>query len=72
MKELKNNVDYESVFADLDVAKKYYSPDLGEFPECKEYAEEIQKAEDLEELAQVLNRYTGIFSDGRYHEVKEV
>lgn len=72
MEMLVNNVDYEAVFADLDAAKKYYSPDLDEFPECKEYAEEIQGAEDLEELAQVLNRYTDIFSDGRYHEVKEV
>lgn len=72
MTELKNNVDWEAVFTDLDAAKKYYSPDLDEFPECKEYAEEIQNAADLWELAEVLNRYTDIFSDGRYHEVEEV
>lgn len=71
MKELKNNVDYEAVFADLNEAKQYYLPDLDEFPDEREYFEEIQKSEDLEELSQVLNRYTDIFSDGRLHEVCE-
>lgn len=72
MEMLVNNVDYDAVFADLDAAKKYYSPDLDEFPEEREYFEEIQRAADLWELAEVLNRYTDMFSDGRYHEVKEV
>lgn len=71
MKELKNNVDYEAVFENLEEAKKYYMPNLGEFPECKEYAEEIEDSKTLEELADVLNKYTDVFSDGRNHFVKE-
>ena len=71
MKELKNNVDYETVFENLEDAKKYYMPNLEEFSECKEYAEEIEDSKTLEELADVLNKYTDVFSDGRNHFVKE-
>ena len=71
MKELKNNVDYETVFENLEDAKKYYMPNLEEFPECKEYAEEIEDSKTLEELADVLNKYSDVFSDGRNHFVKE-
>ena len=72
MKELKNNVDYEAVFENLEEAKKYYMPNLKEFPEEKEYAQEIKESKNLEELADVLNRYTDIYSDGRNHFVKEI
>ena len=71
MKELKNNVDYETVFKNLEEAKKYYMPDLKEFPECEEYSQDIKYCKSLEELAEVLNRYTDTFSDGRNHFVKE-
>ena len=71
MKELRNNVDYEAVFENLEDAKRYYMPNLKEFPECKEYAEEIKDSKTLEELADVLNRYTDLYSDGRNHFVKE-
>ena len=71
MKELRNNVDYEAVFTDLQKAKDRYMPNLEEFPECVEYAKEIEDAGTLEELAEVLNKYTNIFSDGRYHAIKE-
>ena len=33
------------------------------------YKKEIEKAETLEELTDVLNRYTDIFEDGRIHKV---
>ena len=71
MKELRNNVDFEVVFTDLQKAKNYYMPNLEEFPECKEYAKEIEESETLEELAEVLNKYTDTYSDGRHHTVKE-
>lgn len=71
MKKLKNNVDYEAAFENLEDAKKYYMPNLKEFPECKEYAKEIEDSETLEELSEVLNKYTDIFSDGRNHFIKE-
>lgn len=71
MKELRNNVDYEAVFENLEDAKKYYMPNLEEFPECKEYTREIEEAGTLEELAKVLNKYTDTFGDGRNHVVKE-
>ena len=72
MKEIKNNVDYETVFENLDDAKKYYMPNLEEFPEGKEDAEEIEDSKTLEELADVLNKYTDVFSDGRNHFVKDI
>ena len=71
MKKLKNNVDYEAAFENLEDAKKYYMPNLKEFPECTEYAKEIKDAETLEELAEVLNKYTDTYNDGRHHTVKE-
>lgn len=71
MKELRNNVDYDAVFTDLQKAKDWYMPDVEEFPECAEYAKEIKDAETLEELAKVLNKYTDLFGDGRHHVVKE-
>ena len=71
MKELRNNFDKEVAFDDLNNAKNYYLPNTEEFSEEKEYAQEIEEAETLEELAEVLNKYTDIFSDGRNHFVKE-
>lgn len=71
MKELRNNVDYEAAFENLEDAKKYYIPDVKEFPECEEYSQDIKECKSLEELAEVLNKYTDIFSDGRNHFVKE-
>lgn len=71
MKELRNNVDYEAYFDELEEARKYYMPDLKEFPECSQYAQEIKDTRTLEELAEVLNKYTDEFSDGRHHFVKE-
>ncbi len=72
MKVLKNNVDNEAKFTDLEEAKKWYKPDLNEFPECEQYAQEIEGAETLEELEAVLNKYTDKYGDGRIHEVVEV
>lgn len=71
MKELRNDVDHEANFENLEEAKNYYMPNLEECPECMEYAEEIQEAKSLEDLAEVLNRYTDRFEDGRFHNVVE-
>ena len=84
MKEVRNNVDKTIIFSDLGEMKKYYLPKnnipcvkeeyLGDDYEkfCEQYSnykKEIEKAETLEELTDVLNRYTDIFEDGRIHKV---
>lgn len=71
MKELRNSVDYEARFTDLEEAKRYYVPDLDEFPEEAEYAKEILEAESMEELADVLNKYTDEFDNGSEYKVVE-
>ena len=86
MKELRNNVDYEARFDDLEKAKNWYNSNsnplcsedeyLGDDYELycsqfEEYQEEIKESKTLEELATVLNKYTDIFEDGRQHEVVE-
>lgn len=86
MKELRNNIDVEVVFTELKEAKKWYLPKdnvpcekeeyLGNDYEgfCKEFAEykkEIEQSETLEELAEVLNKYTDTFGDGRENKVVE-
>lgn len=87
MKELRNKFDKEAVFIDLEKAKNYYYPEdnkpceeeeyTGDNYEeyCKdyeEYKEEIMKAENLEELADVLNKYTDEFDNGTEYFVKEI
>ena len=86
MKELRNNVDTEVVFTKLEEAKNWYLPKadvpcekdeyLNDDYEsyCKEFAEykkDIEQTETLEELAEVLNRYTDTFGDGREGKVVE-
>lgn len=87
MKELKNNVDYESTFCDLQKAKHYYIPKEDKPCEIEdylgtdyenyclqwnEYKKELKAANNLEEFAEVLNKYTDIFSDGRTHIVNDI
>lgn len=87
MKELRNKFDKEINFTDLKKAKTYYLPEdeksceeeeyTGDNYEeyCKdyeEYKEEIMKAENLEELADVLNKYTDEFDNGTEYFVKEI
>jgi hypothetical protein len=73
MKELRNNVDRGTTFNEneLEKAKIYYIPDVDEFPECKEYADEITEAETLDELASVLNKYTDVYENGSSWSVVE-
>ena len=71
IKELRNSLDDRLYFEDLEKAKEYYMPNLNEFPECFEYAEEIQNAETLEELSNVLNKYTDVFDNGSRYYVRE-
>lgn len=87
MKELRNKFDKEAVFTDLEKAKNYYYPEDDKACErdeytgsnyeeyCKdyeEYKEEIMKAENLEELADVLNKYTDEFNNGTEYFVEEI
>jgi DNA-binding transcriptional regulator YiaG len=82
MKELRNEFDRETSFTDLDKAKFYYTPSnmcdredyLGDdwdayVKKYNEYKTSIQDATSLEELAEVLNRYTDIFDNGTEYKV---
>lgn len=86
MKELRNNVNTDAVFTKLEEAKEWYLPKdnipctkveyLGDDYEvfCKEFTEykkEIEQSQTLVELANVLNKYTDIFQDGRENKIKE-
>lgn len=71
VKELRNKYDTEIAIESLEEAKKYVMPDLDEFPEETEYAEDIEGAESLEELADVLNKYTDLFGNGSSWFIKE-
>lgn len=70
MESLKNNIDYEAHFTDLDKAKEYYMPDLSKFPEQEEYAKDIKSSESLYELAETLNRYSDVFGNGSEYSIK--
>ena len=86
MKILVNNYDKEIKFEDLEEAKVYYTSKdsyLGTEDEylgkdwegyCEEFAEyrsKILAAESLEELAEVLNKYTDTFDNGSMWSVRE-
>ena len=87
MKVLKNKYDYEIKFTDLEEAKYYYTPKedkpcdkedyLGEDFACyceefNRYKREIANSETLEQLAEVLTRFTDIFDNGSEYYVKEI
>ena len=79
MKILKNNFDTEVTFTDLQEAKNWYLPKENipctkeEYCErFSEYKEEIEQSETLEELADVLSRYTEDFDNGSEYKVVEV
>lgn len=82
MKSLVNNYDKSVEFTDLEKAKKYYGN--GEKPkkeeylgndfeeyctQFEEYTRQINESNTLEELAEVLNRYTDIFDNGTTYKV---
>lgn len=85
MKELRNNIDKDAAFSELQEAKNYYLLDENALSEedytgdnfndylskAKDYNKEINEASTLEELATVLNSCTDLFEDGRYHTVVE-
>lgn len=86
MKELRNDVDDAVSFDNLEEAKKYYIPEA-KFPcekdeflgsdfdfyceQFNEYKTELSKADSLEELASVLNKYTDTFDNGSEYRVVE-
>lgn len=72
MKYLKNSFDYEVQFTDLEEAKKYYMPNLNEFPDEKEYAAAINECNSLFDLASVLNEYTDMYGNGSTFSVKVI
>lgn len=69
---LKNRRDDSIGFEKLEAAKKYYAPDLDEFPEAAEYERDIEMADNLEQLADVLNKYTDRFGDGSEFFTREI
>lgn len=86
MKILKNSFDKETTFTSLEAAKKYYLPEDAELSKedyvgkdyqaddaaWREYRGEIEEAESLEELAEVLNRYSDRFGNGSSWSVKDI
>lgn len=91
MKELRNSVDYEIGFTDLEEAKAYYLPSeeldadvknpdsyigTGAFEDYlknwEDYKADISDADSLEDLANVLNRYTDEFGNGSSYTVAEL
>lgn len=66
MRELKNNFDKEISFKSLEEAKKYLKPseDFAEVEGYTEYSAEFEEAANLEELAEVLNKYSDLFGNG--------
>ncbi len=77
--ELRNTLDTEISFQNLNEAKNYYNilsekepqreeylgDDFDKYVESwKEYRSELEQAGSLEELADVLNNYTDVFQNG--------
>lgn len=66
----------ESVIEDVQNEEYYVGPSTLSFESYVEgffeYYEEIKNASSLEELADVLNRYTDIYDNGSYYFVKEI
>jgi len=73
MKELRNNFDDSIHFDDLKIAKRYYKPteELFLIEKHKKYSIEIEESKTLEELADVLNRYTDICDNGSHYYIYE-
>lgn len=82
--KLVNNFDREAKFENLEAAKAYYYPEMkmteedysgDNFAEYlkkwEEYKKGIKEAESLQELADVLNRYSNEFDNGSCWKVVE-
>lgn len=85
MKILKNDVDYEIEYTDVYKAKRdmctiqnfcngeYIGEDYNLYKkQCNKYQREILNVYTLEELADVLNKYTDTFGNGSQWFVKEI
>lgn len=79
-----NSFDKEAEFESLEEAKEYYYPEIemteenytdDNFTEYlkawEEYKNDIEEAESLQELADVLNRYSNEFDNGSRWKVVE-
>mgnify|MGYP000979381026 CR=1 FL=1 len=75
MKILKNSFDKDISFDNLDKAKNYYLKSAEQLEELDndedeiERNKEIESAENLEELADVLNKYTDLLDNGSHWSV---
>lgn len=75
MKILKNSFDKDINFDNLEEAKKYYLKSAEQLEELDndedeiERNKEIESAENLEELADVLNKYTDLLDNGSHWSV---
>lgn len=71
MKELRNSFDHEVSFSNLQKAKEYYGSgcvDDGYLNAL--YCSEIESARSLEDLAEVLNRWSDVLNNGTRYFVK--
>lgn len=78
MKILKNSFDKDINFDNLEEAKKYYLKSAEQLEELDNAEDEIERnkkiesAEDLEELADVLNTYTDLLDNGSHWSVHTI
>lgn len=78
MKILKNSFDKDINFDNLEEAKKYYIKSAEQLEELDNDEDEIERnkkiesAEDLEELADVLNTYTDLLDNGSHWSVHTI
>lgn len=78
MKILKNSFDKDINFDNLEEAKKYYLKSAEQLEELDNDEDEIERnkkiesAEDLEELADVLNTYTDLLDNGSHWSVHTI
>ncbi len=69
MKELRNSFDKEIAFSDLEEVKVYYGTiddNLGNDYDYVSYKTEVQNANSLDELAEILNHYTDVYEIGTF------
>lgn len=78
MKILKNSFDKDINFDNLEEAKKYYLKSAEQLEELDNDEDEIERnkkiesAENLEELADVLNTYTDLLDNGSHWSVHTI
>ena len=70
MKEIRNRYDAELVIGTVDKAKKYFVIDENDEDSVK-FNIELNESENLEEIVNVLNKYSDLIGDGSEYYINE-